>query len=177
MIGTQAGLRFDDYVARQHHALLRFATALTGDVHLAEEVVADVLVKAYERWDQIAAATYPHAYVRRMIVNRFVSWRRKWGRIVPTADDARPEPSLPDVSGAHAERDAVLAALTGLPRRQRAALVLRYFEDLSVDEIATTMQCTPGTVRSHISRALGALRITMTDDEAAIAVAERTDHA
>jgi RNA polymerase sigma factor (sigma-70 family) len=93
-----------------------------------------------------------------MVVNEYLSWRRRSWRLVPsgagTDVDAR---TSPDLAVDHAERDAILAELARLPRRQRAVLVLRYYEALSDAEIAGVLGCTPGTVRGYASRALAAL--------------------
>ena len=86
------------------------------------------------------------------------SWRRKWARIIPVADvlDDRVEPDFAD---RHAERQALNARLDRLPSRQRAVLVLRFYEGLGDDDIARVLDCSPGTVRSHASRALATLRV------------------
>ncbi|MBN9621091.1 MAG: SigE family RNA polymerase sigma factor [Actinobacteria bacterium] len=149
---------FTAYVAAQQTALLRFAVVLCGDRHLAEELVADVLVKVYERWPSVAAADHRHAYVRRMLANHYVSWQRKWGRLRPEADVAVDLP-VPDRSHEHAERDALVTGLRRLPRQQRAVIVLHFYEGLAAEEIAEVLGCRPGTVRSHLSRGLASLRI------------------
>jgi RNA polymerase sigma-70 factor (sigma-E family) len=149
---------FDEWARARLPALVRFAVVLTGDRGLAEDVVQEVLIRAYERWRRITALDQPEAYVRRMIVNEYLSWRRRWGRVTPTADVAAAE-TVSDHAGAHAERDAIRWELARLPRRQRAVLVLRYYEQLTDSEIAEVLGCPTGTVRSHASRALSALRV------------------
>ena len=136
---------------------MRFATVLTGQPWLAEDIVSDVLGRAFERWQTIAGLDQPHAYVRRMVVNDYLSWRRRLTRTSPHAD--LPEGSAADGTAEHAERDAMIARLAQLPRRQRAAVVLRYYADLSDAEIAAELGCAESTVRSQIHRALTALRI------------------
>ena len=157
---------FAAYVAARQTALLRLAVVLCGDVHLAEELVADVLAKVFERWPDVAAADHPHAYVRRMLANHYVSWQRKWGRQRPVGAEFF-EAAVSDGSHEHAERDAVIAGLKRLPRRQRAVLVLHFYEGLTAAEIAATLDCGSGTVRSHLSRGLAALRVEYTEQEAA----------
>jgi RNA polymerase sigma factor (sigma-70 family) len=93
-----------------------------------------------------------------MITNEYLSWRRRWARITPHADVA-PAATEDDHAHLHAERDAIRAELARLPRRQRAVLVLRYYEHLTDNEIADVMGCPAGTVRSLASRALAALRV------------------
>lgn len=156
---------FAAFVAGQQTALLRFAVVLCGDRHLAEELVADVLAKAFERWPDVAASDHRNAYVRRMLANHYVSWQRKWGRQRPHADELLDSP-VPDRAHERAERDALVEGLRRLPRKQRAVLVLHFYEGLSAEEIAGTLGCRPGTVRSHLSRGLAALRIDYTRQEA-----------
>jgi RNA polymerase sigma-70 factor (sigma-E family) len=148
---------FTAFVAERAHSLLRTAYALTGDRHAAEDLVQNALGKAYARWRRIEDE--PEPYVRRMIYNDFVSsWRRSRRR----AEISVAEP--PDRSGpARLENDAALRmllrdALMALPPRQRAVLVLRYFEDLSLQETAAVLSCGQGTVASQASRALAKLR-------------------
>jgi RNA polymerase sigma-70 factor (sigma-E family) len=154
-------MEFGEYMDRQRPALMRFATVLTGQAWLAEDLVSDVLCRAYERWDHIGAVAEPHAYVRRMVLNDFLSWRRRLARTAPRADI---EPARPHTDGAdeRAERDAMIRRLAELPRRQRAAVVLRYYLGLADAEIADLLGCRETTVRSQISRALATLRIDLT---------------
>ena len=76
-------MTFEEFAATRLDAVVRFATVLTNDRGLAEDVVQEVLIRAHQRWAQIESLDQPEAYVRRMIVNEFYSWRRKWARIVP----------------------------------------------------------------------------------------------
>lgn len=151
-------MEFSEYVRAQRPALMRFATVLTGQTWLAEDLVSNVLGRAFERWDAIAVAAHPHAYVRRMVVNEHLSWRRRLMRIGHEV----PERAVADGTEDHAERDAMIALLAQLPRRQRAAVVLRYYAGLSDAEIADELGCRESTVRSQISRALATLRIDIT---------------
>jgi RNA polymerase sigma-70 factor (sigma-E family) len=157
---------FEEYVAARLAGLLRFAVVLTGDRELAQDVVQEVLARAQLRWRSIARLDLPDRYVRRMVVNEFLSWRRRWGRVVPVGWVVDGEPigagQPPDAAAAHAERDALLAELARLPRRQQAVLVLRYYQGLSDVEIAEVLGCRPGTVRGYASRALAMLRIELT---------------
>lgn len=163
-------VQFEQYVIESRLRLFRFAVVLCGDTVLAGELVTDVLGRAFERWHQVSAADDTHAYVRRMLVNEFVSWKRRRARTVPHPEigqlaDVRASrlgTSGPDPGEVHAERAVLLDELFRLPKRQRAAIVLRYYEDLSDEDIAAALGCRPSTVRSSISRGLAALRITTT---------------
>ncbi|HSZ47318.1 MAG TPA: SigE family RNA polymerase sigma factor [Streptosporangiaceae bacterium] len=155
-------MTFEEFAAARLGAVLRFAAVLTGDRALAEDVVQEVLIRAYGRWEVIARLDRPEAYVRKMIVNEYLSWRRRSWRLVPSGAGTDVDARLaPDPAVDHAERDALLAELARLPRRQRAVLVLRYYEALSDAEIADVLGCAPGTVRGYASRALAALRIDL----------------
>lgn len=156
-------MRFEEFVGTRLPTVLRFAGVLTGDRALAEDVVQEVLIRASARWQRIGQLDRPEHYVRKMVVNEYLSWRRRSWRLVPGG--AGPEidrRQAPDYAQAYAERDALLAELSKLPRRQRAVLVLRYYEGLSDTEIADVLGCAPGTVRGYASRALAALRIELT---------------
>ena len=151
------GDSFAEYVAGQGHALTRMAFLLTGDHAAAEDLVQAALASAFARWRRIEAMESPDAYVRRMIVNQHVSWWRRHHR----REELRavvPDVVVPDFAGTQAVMDAVLAAVRALPPRQRAALVLRYYEDLPNGEVAAVLGCSPATVRSQLTRALAALR-------------------
>ena len=153
---------FEAYVAARAAALVRFAIVLTGDDHRAEDLVQDVLAKAYLRWDRVLRADPPDVYVRRMIVNAAHSWwRRPMNRELPVERTAE-SPGRGDPEGGVdtriAERDSMWRAIAALPARQRAVLALRYYEDLDDDTIARILNCAPATVRTHAMRALHTLR-------------------
>ncbi|SHG30386.1 RNA polymerase sigma-70 factor, sigma-E family [Jatrophihabitans endophyticus] len=153
---------FDAYVQQHGDALLRFAVTLTGDPRLAEEIVQDVLLRAFQRWERITVLERPHAYVRRMVVNEHVSWRRRWSRLEPRAE-VEPAVAVSDDGASRDDRAELVAEIVRLPRRQRAVLAMRYFEDLPDDEIAAALGCSRATVRSIAARALAALRVRMTE--------------
>jgi len=148
---------FEEYVHRRTGALLGLAVAVSGDRHVAEDVVQDVLIKVQTRWASIERLDDPHAYVRRMVVNEHLSWRRKWSRVVPFAEVALFD-DRPDDASRHADRAALIQALGSLTRRQRTVLALRFYEGLNDREIAAVLGCGEGSVRTHASRALAALR-------------------
>jgi RNA polymerase sigma-70 factor (sigma-E family) len=154
-------MTFEEFAATRMPAVLKFAAVLAGDRVVAEDLAQEVLVRAYSRWDKIGCLDRPEFYVRKMILNEFLSWRRRsWRQILPGAA-AESASTAPDHAHVYAERQAVLAELGKLPGRQRAVLVLRYYEDRSDAEIAELLGCTPGTVRGYASRALAALRTEM----------------
>jgi RNA polymerase sigma-70 factor (sigma-E family) len=153
-------MTFEEWATGRLGAMLRFAAVLTGDRALAEDVVQEALIRAHRRWEAIARLDRPEAYIRKMVVNEYLSWRRRSWRLVPAGAGTDAGGQLaPDHAADHAERTAILAELARLPARQRAVLVLRYYEGLSDTEIAEVFGCTPGTVRGYASRGLAALRI------------------
>ncbi|MET0133510.1 MAG: SigE family RNA polymerase sigma factor [Kibdelosporangium sp.] len=152
---------YHQFVADRLDRLLRYATAMTCDRYLAQDIVQEVLLRVQHRWPRIAAMDAPYLYVQRMVTNEYLSWRRrKAARDITTTPRVLEALSSPvnDHATRYAERDAMRARIAILPRKQRAALVLRYYEDCSDEQIATVLNCSHGTVRSHISRALQTLR-------------------
>jgi len=153
---SDPGTSFDGFVRARGPTLLRFAYSLTGDGGLAEDLVQDALAKAYRRWDNAAAIERPEAYVRRIVVTTYISWhRRRSNREVPAPI---PDRVATDDVEAFVQRDAVWRAMAELPRRQRAVLVLRYYEARPDAEIAVLLGCAEGTVRSLAARAFASLR-------------------
>jgi RNA polymerase sigma-70 factor (sigma-E family) len=152
---------FEEYVTVRSGRLLRFAYLLCGDRHLAEDLVQDVLARAHPRWSHIEAE-HPDAYLRSAIVRANLSWRRRRASTEQViASPPEPGERAPDFTQRLAARDELWALLAGLPRAQRAVLVLRFYEDLDDHRIAEVLGCAPGTVRVHASRALGTLRSSL----------------
>jgi RNA polymerase sigma-70 factor (sigma-E family) len=132
---------------------------LTGDPHTAADLVQDTLVRAHLRWRRVAAAGVPERYVRRMLTNAYIDLNRgSWLRRVVLRAEPADVPHPRDHAGDHADRDEMWHLLATLPRQQRAALVLRYYEGLPDVEIADVLGCAVGTVRGYVSRALSTLR-------------------
>jgi RNA polymerase sigma-70 factor (sigma-E family) len=163
-------MTFEEFAEDRLAAVLAFATVLTGQRAAAEDLVQDVLIRAYARWDRVGSMDRPDLYVRKMVLNEFLSWRRRSWRLIPAGsgqDLARPElASTPDHADRHAEQAAMLAEIAKLPKRQRAVLALRYYEDRSDADIAQLLGCAPSTVRAYASRALATLRVEIQADRA-----------
>ncbi|MFJ6571830.1 SigE family RNA polymerase sigma factor [Streptomyces sp. NPDC091292] len=148
---------FEEFVTARGPRLLRVAWLLTGDAHLAEDLLQTVLAKVWPRWRRIADQN-PEGYVRAALFNTYASmWQRRWRGEIPHGE-------LPEVAqrgDAFAAVDlerSLVEALRRLPPRQRAVVVLRYFEDLDIAETARILGCHPGTVKSQTWKALGVLR-------------------
>jgi RNA polymerase sigma-70 factor (sigma-E family) len=147
---------FDDFVAARSGRLLRTSYLLTRDHGLAEDLLQTALTKAWFAWPRISGN--PEAYVRKVIVNTYASWwRRRWNG--EHATDDLPELVRADHADGSSESHDLWQALGRLPRRQRAVVVLRYFEDLTESETARILECSVGTVKSQTSKALAKLRV------------------
>lgn len=149
---------FEDFVTASADRLMRTAFLLTGNRHAAEDLLQGALERTYEQWDSKKIVA-PEAYVRRAMVNASLrSWRSRRFREEPleaSADRASADDG-PDL----ALRDQVLRALRELPQRQRAVVVLRYFDDLPEATVADILGCSVGSVKTHASRALARLRLS-----------------
>lgn len=169
---TEQAAEFDRYVREHQQSLVRYAVLLTGSAAHAEDLVQEVLARLYPRWGTLED---PHPYVRRSLTNEYLSWRRRWSTrhlvftdpAAATFDQADPASDALD-AGPHRQPDPELwRLLQELPRQQRAAVVLRFYEGLSDAEIAEALSCREPTVRVHVSRGLAALR--RVDDIAKVA--------
>lgn len=153
-----APAEFDEYVRNRHAELLRFAHLLSGDPHLAGDLVQDALVGAGLGWSRIRRTDNPDGYVRRAIVNRYLSRWRALRRESLVA--AVPERGYADVE----PRDDALWRLLGtLPRQQRAVVVLRFYQDMTEAQVADALGCSIGTVKSTGARALAKLRTALAE--------------
>jgi RNA polymerase sigma-70 factor (sigma-E family) len=158
---------FEEFIATRLPDLLRHAAVLTGDRDLAQDVVQEVLARAQVRWRRIADADSPDAYVRRMVLNEYLSWRRSWtvrnvravGERLTSIGDARPTGR--DHAQDLVDADELWTLLATLPRKQRAVLVLRYYEQLDDAAIADLLECAPATVRSNAFKAFKTLRLNV----------------
>ncbi|MFJ2604237.1 SigE family RNA polymerase sigma factor [Streptomyces sp. NPDC091279] len=159
---TRTG-EFEAFVAARWSGLIHLARLLTGgDPHRAEDLVQESLVKLWFAWPKVADEA-PDAYVRKVLVRAAArSARRRWWGERPV--DQLPDlADLGDVSTAVAERSRLEAALAQLPARQRAAVVLRYYQDLPEAQVAQALACPVGTARSHASRGVARLRRILAD--------------
>jgi RNA polymerase sigma-70 factor (sigma-E family) len=156
--GTSRYEEFSRYVAERGPALLRIAVGLTGNRSDAEDLLQAALVKTFFAWDRISSPHARDGYVRRAMVNTQISeWRRQHLTVFPT--DEIPEQRVDDPTWRTDLADVVHRAVDRLPERQRATLILRYYEDLSEAQIADRLGVTVGTVKSTISRATAKLRL------------------
>lgn len=161
-------MEFDEFARAQLPGLVRFAAAMTGDPQLAQDLVQDTLVRVYTRLSRVAGTDRPDLYVRRMVLNGYLSWRRRWYQrtVHPVADPAAgPHPRTADPAGRITDRAELADLLSRLGRQQRAAIVLRFYEDRDDDEIAAVLGCSPATVRSHISRGLATMRVRIRTED------------
>ena len=149
---------FAHFVAVRERALQRTAWLLTGDWALAEDLVQTALARSWPRWERIQRRDDPEIYVRKVMVNTWVTWRRRRWRGEQAAADVPETPAAGDMAAEVALRMAVQGALGTLTHRQRAVLVLRIFDDLSEAQVAHLLGCPLGTVKSAMSRALAKLR-------------------
>jgi RNA polymerase sigma-70 factor (sigma-E family) len=144
------------------HSLVRLATLLTRDASVAEEVVQDAFVSLHRRWHTLADPAAAHGYLRTSVVNNARSVLRHRGVEERNRQPGAPEPAGPEERAVQATEDArVLGALQRLSRRQQEVLVLRYYADMSEQDIATTLGMTRGAVKSHAHRGLAALRLAL----------------
>jgi RNA polymerase sigma-70 factor (sigma-E family) len=149
---------FREYVASRGAALLRMALLLTHNLADAEDLVQVALAKTYQAWDRIEDRGAVDGYVRRAMVNTHISWWRR-RRVEEYPTDDIPERAVADHAGDGELQDALRRAIERLPRRMRAAVVLRYYEDMTEAEIANVLGVSQGTVKSTVSRAVAKLRI------------------
>lgn len=159
---------FHEYVRARMPALFRVAYLLCGDAHLADDLVQHALIRVASRWERVVSAGDPDAYVRKIIYHQHVSWwRRRRGEAVPVA--APPDRNVGDATAGVATSLALRRALARLTSKQRAVLVLRFFEDLTETQTAEAMGCSVNTVKSQTRAALARMRVLIPDDAEVIA--------
>jgi RNA polymerase sigma-70 factor (sigma-E family) len=156
------GDSFEEFVSTGSDRLLGLALLLTGDRGHAEDLLQDVLERMYVRWRRIDD---PHAYARTALARKVTDrWRQRGRRPREVTLDGVHDVSVPDGAGERAERSRVVTALRALPPRQRAVIVLRYFEDWSEEQIADQLDVSRGTVKSQASKGLATLRQSMGEE-------------
>jgi RNA polymerase sigma-70 factor (sigma-E family) len=148
---------FTEYFASRSDAMRNTAFLLCGDWHRAEDLMQTAFIKLYRHWNRVSRHEALDPYVRQMLIRTFIDdgrrgwWRRERTQPVMIGRPGGPPPTTDD-------RLMLLKALADVPRRQRAVLILRYWEDLSIEETAAVLRCSPGTVKSQASRGLDTLR-------------------
>jgi RNA polymerase sigma-70 factor (sigma-E family) len=155
--------RFHVFVARSTTSLTRLAYLLSGDQHLANDLVQACLIRLYQAWPKLHDKDAPDAYARKVLLRCWLNeLRRPWRRL-ESRDGIVPDRAAPacDPIGAVHHKEVLRVALKRLPPRQRAAVVLRYWSQHSVTETATILRCSEGTVKSQAARGLAALRAAL----------------
>jgi RNA polymerase sigma-70 factor (sigma-E family) len=164
---------FESFVRRRRGHLVGTATVLTaGDAFLAEDLVQGTLVRLYLAWGRARSGNV-EAYARRVLVNTFIDHRRR-----PFVRRERAVESLPDSATtpvSELDDTRLLTALAALPPRQRAAVVLRHVEDLSVEDVAEALGCSTGNVKSQTARGIAKLRDALERDQQPVSTASRGD--
>jgi RNA polymerase sigma-70 factor (sigma-E family) len=151
---------FDGFVIAHATSLVRCAYLIVGDVGAAQDVVQIALAKVARRWPTVVARGDPLPYARTAVVHAAISWRRrKWHGEVPGG--TLPEQAATDATGVVDDHDRLRRALAHLPRRQRAAVVLRHYLDLDESATAAVLGCSVGTVKSQTSKGLTRLRVAV----------------
>nr|WP_246221096.1 SigE family RNA polymerase sigma factor [Phytoactinopolyspora mesophila] len=160
---------YREFVVARRRSLLRTAYLLCGEWHLAEDLVQDTLAKLYVAWRRVQRRDEVDAYARKALLNTYIDSRRRPWRREHTTDTTRHDASTAALNGSGGSGDPadqgdpgmrrqLLDALADVPPRQRAVLVLRFWEDLSVEQVADLLNCRTGTVKSQTARGLDRLR-------------------
>lgn len=147
--------RFREFVLARQQALMRTAYLLTGDAHLAEDLLQSVLANVIRQWPKLDRTGNPEAYTRKALVNQYISWKR---RARPELPSAHPPEEGVSHDDATLNRIMLARALAELTRKQRAVIVLRFWEDMTEAQTAEALGCTVGTVKSQTHHALARLR-------------------
>jgi RNA polymerase sigma-70 factor (sigma-E family) len=154
---------FDAFVRESSPSLARLAFLLTSDRQLGEDLLQTALAKVLPHWHRVVAGGHPAPYVRAVMVRTAVGWRRRrWNGEVPAT--TIPEAAATDIAPALDTRERLRVALASLPVRQRAVVVLRFYEDRSEAEVAQLLGCSRGTVKSQTAKALAKLRTHLEDE-------------
>jgi RNA polymerase sigma-70 factor (sigma-E family) len=162
--GEAQDVAFAEFAAGSQASLMRTALLLTGDWQAAEDLLQSALLRVYLHWGRSASWDSPLAYSRKVVVNLYATRRRRrWHAEVPHAAPVAAAVGADPADEIVARRE-LMEALTALPRHQRAVLVLRFYEDMSVEETADVLGCSTGTVKSRTQRGLKRLRSLTTLD-------------
>jgi RNA polymerase sigma-70 factor (sigma-E family) len=159
-MGGAAEAEFSEFVHRRWPQLVRLGYVLTGDEGLGEDLAQTALARVYASWPRICRSGDPDAYVRQVMVNANRSrFRRR--RVAEQLTGTVPEPAGGDAAGRSDDRMVLMGALLGLPPRQRSVVMLRFWLDMTQAEVAATLGCSEGNVKSQASRALAKLRASL----------------
>jgi RNA polymerase sigma-70 factor (sigma-E family) len=156
---SAAEAEFSEFMHARWPQLVRLGYGLTGDPGLAEDLAQTALARAFASWTRVRRADDPDAYVRRIMVNAN-SGRFRKRRVREQLTGTLPDTGGTDPAGRHDDRSALIAALMRLPQGQRSVVVLRYWMDMTETEVAATLGCSVGNVKSQASRALAKLRLS-----------------
>jgi RNA polymerase sigma-70 factor (sigma-E family) len=151
---------FSEFVEARSSALFRTAYLMVGDHQLAQDLLQEALIKTLMAWPRLRDPSRVEAYTRRIVVTTSISWRRRRS-FHEYPSDTMPDRGEPDRVDILVTHDEVMAALLMLPPRQRAAVVLRYYDDLTEAQTAESMGCSVGTVKSQVASGLQKLRVSM----------------
>ena len=164
MVARRHDEEFDEFMTSSWPSLYRTAVLMTGDVHLAEDLLQNAMGKVYKAWPRVSRVEHPRSYARAILANEVSSWWRKRSSSERPTELRADVSSIPGHDDQVAQADMVWRALRALSPRQRAVLVLRYYEDLSGSEIAAVLGISEGSVKAHTHHALRALEGTLTLD-------------
>ena len=174
-MSTRDRAAFAEFAAARARSLHRAAYLMVGDPQLAQDLVQEALTKTYVAWPRLRDPHNAEAYCRKAITTTAITWfrRKGWNNERPTV--ALPEGPVNGHEEGVADRDRLWRALQALPPRQRAALVLRYFDDLTEAQTADALGCAVGTVKSQVSAGLAKLRAQLGDDVELLSPDEMTE--
>ena len=164
-VRTRLDHDFEAFVRARSASLLRTAVFLVGDVEHGQDILQQALWRTHQHWSRVLD---PDAYARKALVNLARDRHRlATRRVMESVLTDATEPVSDDAANAVIDRDELMSALRSVPAKQRATLVLRFWDDLSVEETAAVLECSPGTVKSNTSRGLTKLRDVLNSDQQA----------
>jgi RNA polymerase sigma-70 factor (sigma-E family) len=156
---------FDAFYRQEYAGMVAVARALIGDRGRAEDLAQESFITAHRHWDRVAGYDHPRLWVRRVLINRATSLRRRLGTELKAVVKVKAEPGAGVVDDLSAPTSEVWEEVRKLPRRQQQTVVLHYVSGLSMEEIGQTLDCSPGTVKAHLHRARQQLKTTLSDWE------------
>lgn len=153
---------FTAFVLASQPRLRRTAYLMCGDWQLASDHVQEALIRVYRHWPRLRGGAQAHVYARKAVLSVVIDAKRRRSSTEVPVDSVADRPGPRDETDASVDRDLLTRCLAQVPPRQRACLVLRYYDDLSVSEIATALGCSEGTVKSQTARGLDTLQAAFT---------------